>query len=544
MTFYRMNEIKLKIGESRDKIPEHILKRLGRIGRGLKVTEYRIVKQSIDARDKGDIMLVYSVDFAVELRASEIERAAAKAGGEDKLKPKEVILDLPIVEPAKYVLPEKGDESLAGRPVICGFGPCGMFAGLVLASAGYRPIIIERGGAMKERTEKVKLFWEKGELDTECNVQFGEGGAGTFSDGKLTTNIKDPRISKVLEEFVLAGANEEILYKHKPHIGTDVLREVVVNIRKKIISLGGEIYFDTKLSGISCSNGKIDSISVERKASAGGTVRKEIKTDCLVLAIGHSARDTFRMLYEAGVEMTQKPFSIGLRIQHPQSLINKAQYGAGWEKLGLPPAEYKLSYHCRESKRGVYTFCMCPGGEVIAASSEEGRVVTNGMSYNARDGEYANSALLVDVRTSDFESEHPLAGVAFQEKYERLAFENGENYRPPVCTWGEFSKGTGKGENVRACLPLFATESMLEAMPSMARKLRGFDDETSKLFAVESRSSSPVRISRNEAYTSSFDGIYPGGEGAGYAGGIVSAAVDGIKLAEAVITRFAPYCEE
>ncbi|MBO4724870.1 MAG: NAD(FAD)-utilizing dehydrogenase, partial [Firmicutes bacterium] len=234
MTFYRINEIKLKIGEPQDKIPEHILKRLGRLGRGLKVTDYRIVKQSIDARDKGEILIVYSVDFAVERKRGEIERAAAKAGGTENLTPSEVKLDLPVVVPARYELPVSGNEKLSGRPVVCGFGPCGMFAGLILASAGYRPIILERGSSMEKRTEKVSAFWEKGELDTECNVQFGEGGAGTFSDGKLTTNIKDPRIAKVLEEFVLAGANEDIKYRHKPHIGTDVLRGVVVNIRKKI----------------------------------------------------------------------------------------------------------------------------------------------------------------------------------------------------------------------------------------------------------------------------------------------------------------------
>ncbi len=542
MTFYRINEIKLKIGESKDRIPEHILKRLGRAGRGLKITEYRIVKQSIDARDKGEIMLVYSVDFAVERNMAEKERAAAKAGGEERLKASEVVLDLPVVKPAVYALPERGSRKPAGRPVICGFGPCGMFAGLILSSAGYRPIIIERGSSMEKRTEKVRLFWEEGRLDTECNVQFGEGGAGTFSDGKLTTNIKDPRIAKVLEEFVAAGASEEIKYMHKPHIGTDVLRDVVVNIRKKITELGGEIRFDTKLIGINAAGGRLESITLE-KSSDGVKERKDIKTDCLILATGHSARDTMQMLYDSGIEMTQKPFSIGLRIQHPQSLINRAQYGEDWQQMGLPPAEYKLSYHCRESGRGVYTFCMCPGGEVIAASSAEGMTVTNGMSYHARDGECANSALLVDVRTSDYESDHPLAGIRFQEKYERLAFENGAGYKPPVCSWGEFSKGTEKGKKVRACIPEFATQSMLEAMPVMARRLRGFDDKDAQLFAVESRSSSPVRISRNEEYNASVEGIYPGGEGAGYAGGIVSAAVDGIKLAETVISRFAP-CDE
>ncbi len=520
MTFYRINEIKLKIGEPQERIPEHIKKRLGRAGRGLQITDYRIVKESIDARDKGDILIVYSVEFAADAK-----------------------LDLPVAEIAKYELPASGDKKLSGRPVVCGFGPCGMFAGLILASAGFCPIILERGSLMEKRIEKVDAFWKRGELDTECNVQFGEGGAGTFSDGKLTTNIKDPRIAKVLEEFVLAGANEDIKYRHKPHIGTDVLRDVVVNIRKKIETLGGEIIFDARLSDITLEEGasgkSLSSISYVKRSENGGTEERKISTNCLILAIGHSARDTFRMLCEKGMEMQQKAFSIGLRIQHPQILIDRAQYGRPHAKAGLPPAEYKLSYHCKESGRGVYTFCMCPGGEVIAASSAEGCTVTNGMSYHARDGEFANSALLVDVRTSDFGSDHPLAGVEFQEKYEKIAYKNSAGYRPPACSWGEFADCSDAGKRVRECLPAFAIESMLEAMPFMARRLRGFDESSAKLFAVESRSSSPVRIVRNEEFLSSVSGIYPGGEGAGYAGGIVSAAVDGIKLAEAVITRFA-----
>ncbi|MBO4725871.1 MAG: NAD(FAD)-utilizing dehydrogenase, partial [Firmicutes bacterium] len=357
--------------------------------------------------------------------------------------------------------------------------------------------------------------------------------------------IKDPRIAKVLEEFVLAGANEDIKYRHKPHIGTDVLRGVVVNIRKKIESLGGEVIFDARLDDIRFEGQgtarKLKSVSYVKKGEPEET---EITTDCLILAIGHSARDTFRMLFEKGIDMQQKPFSIGLRIRHPQELINEAQYGKNWREMGLPPAEYKLSYHSKETGRGVYTFCMCPGGEVIAASSAKGCTVTNGMSYHARDGEFANSALLVDVRVSDFGSDHPLAGVEFQEKYEHIAYKNGANYKPPTCTWGEFSSGSEIGAKVRECLPTFAAESMMEAMPFMARRLRGFDDRDAMLFAVESRSSSPVRIVRNEEMTASAAGIYPGGEGAGYAGGIVSAAVDGIKLAEAVISRYAKFVEE
>ena len=379
---------------------------------------------------------------------------------------------------------------------------------------------------MQERVRDVQAFWKDDVLNEESNVQFGEGGAGTFSDGKLTTGIKDTRIRKVLEEFRQAGADEEILYKQKPHIGTDKLRGIVVGLRKKIEALGGGILFESKLTGIEVADGRLTGIEVNGE--------RKINCSALVLAIGHSARDTFSMLHANAVQMEQKPFSIGVRIEHPQDLINEAQYGPAWRKYDLPPAEYKLSCRCADD-RGVYTFCMCPGGEVIASASERGKLVINGMSYHARDGKNANSALLVDVRTSDFGSNHPLAGVAFQETYERLAYENaGHTYRPPQTTWGAFARREPEANRVRNSLPEFAVAAIEEAVPRLARKLRGFDFEGAVLRAVETRSSSPVRITRGAHSQSNITGIYPAGEGAGYAGGIMSAAVDGIKAAEAV----------
>ena len=362
-------------------------------------------------------------------------------------------------------------------------------------------------------------------MDEESNVQFGEGGAGTFSDGKLTTGIKDPRIAKVLQMFVAAGADAEILYKHKPHIGTDVLRDVVARLRKEILSKGGQIRFGSKATDFILSDGEIQGVVVNGNET--------IKTNHLILAPGHSSRDTFRMLRDRRISMEQKPFSIGVRIRHPQQLIDKAQYGKPELAKALGPADYKLSHHC-ENGRGVYTFCMCPGGEVIMAASEKGTTVTNGMSYSARNGKYANSGLLVDVRTSDFFSNDVLAGVEFQEKYEKLAFENGN---PPETVWAHFGE---KNDPVAASLPDFAVKAMQEAMPYLARKLRGFNDPNALLTGVETRSSSPVRILRGKDLQSEIKGLYPAGEGAGYAGGIMSAAVDGIKAAEAIAEKRGP----
>lgn len=516
---YRISQIKLALNEPKEVLPKKIKKKLGN---SIKIKEYKIVKESIDARDKGDIKFVYTVDFDVEQRQGTRKIA---------LKP-DLKKNLSIAPDMSYKAPEPGVRELKHRPVIAGFGPCGIFCALILAQQGYRPIVLERGKCVSERAEDVQNFWAGSALNTESNVQFGEGGAGTFSDGKLTTGIKDPRIHKVLSEFVSAGAPEEILYKNKPHIGTDLLRDVVANIREEIIRLGGEIRFSNKLVGIDAPSGKIRAVKVQEVLNGESYT---LETENLVLAIGHSARDTFRYAHELGIQMSAKPFSIGVRIEHPQKMVDEAQYG---KTKGLPPAEYKLSHRC-ENGRGVYTFCMCPGGEVIMSSSQEGGVVTNGMSNHKRDSGTANSGLLVDVRVSDFDGDDALAGVDFQEKYERLAYKNGGGrYAFPKTCWSNFRDGDEDAKAVIDSLPSFAVESIREAMPYLGRKLKGFDDDNAVMKAVETRSSSPVRFFRDDNLQGSIKGLYPAGEGAGYAGGITSAACDGIKVAEKIIEEF------
>jgi len=555
---YRIHQIKLKPGESKEKLPEKILKKLGRSD--LMIQNWKIVRESIDARDKNNIFLVYSVDFMAVFKKNPNKKA--RLASNDKIK-------LEIAPSQVYRLPKPGEAAesaayegigaaadetvtdrctgtprLHSRPVIVGYGPAGMFAALILAQAGYAPIVLERGQNVEKRTESVKKFWEEGVLNPQSNVQFGEGGAGTFSDGKLTTGIKDMRIAKVLTELVRAGAPEDILYKQKPHVGTDILRKVVKSVREEIIRLGGDVRFDTQVMGLVTEGEKLQGLKLASVDESGNYAAEEIlPCEIAVFAVGHSARDTFRMLHESGIQMKQKPFSIGFRIEHPQDLIDRAQYGAPAHSLGLPPAEYKLNHRC-ENGRGVYTFCMCPGGEVVVASSQTGGVVTNGMSYRDRASGTANSALLCDVRVSDFESEAVLAGVEFQEKYERLAFENGGGgYRAPKASWGALRDG--KAPAVENSLPDFAMQAFREAMPYLGRKLNGFDGDDAVVTAVETRSSSPVRFSRDENYEGclgerTLHGFYPCGEGAGYAGGITSAAVDGIRVAESVIRRFLP----
>jgi len=514
-----MHQVRIGVNESKSDLPKKILKKLG--NRDYILTDVEIIKESIDARDKKDIKLVYTVDFRV------VRRQRPKDYIGIPLNPRLHIEEAPDMS---YLEVESGEETLEHPPVIVGFGPCGMFAALTLARRGYRPVVIERGAPVEQRVKDVERFWEEGILDPESNVQFGEGGAGTFSDGKLTTGIKDPRIRKVLEDFVRAGADPEILYKQHPHIGTDVLRTVVKGIREEIIRLGGEVRFHTCFKAVNTKNKNVKSVLVEKDG-----VEEEILTENVILAVGHSARDTFRYLAQRGIKMQQKPFSIGVRIEHPQEMIDRSQYG---DTRGLPPAEYKLAYHC-ENGRGVYTFCMCPGGQVVVASSQEGGIVTNGMSNHARNSGTANSALLVDVRCEDFGSPHPLAGVEFQEKYEKLAFEMaGNTYRAPKTTWGDFRDGREAAKPVTGCLPPFAVESIREAMPALGRKLEGFDRDDAVMTAVETRSSSPVRFARNEKMEGTFGGFYPAGEGAGYAGGIMSAACDGIKAAEKIIGKY------
>ncbi len=508
---YRLSNIKLALDESSNSIPEKITKMYR--DRGMMVTDVDIVKASIDARRKGSIKQVFTVDFSTNR-----------------------ILDLPAPPEGSYREPDSGTEVLRERPVIVGFGPCGMFAALMLAKRGYKPIVLERGYDIDKRIKVVNEFWQRGKLDGECNVQFGEGGAGTFSDGKLTTGIKDERKKIVLREFVGAGANEDILYNSKPHIGTDVLRYMVRNIRHRVEKLGGEVRFDARVNRIIVEEGRIRGVVIQQ-----GYQLKQIHTDTVVLAIGHSSRDTLESLVGSGVEMEQKPFSIGVRIEHPQEVVDRAQYGDDAGDPNLPHAVYNLAHHCKDG-RGVYTFCMCPGGEVVVASSEADMVVTNGMSYRNRASGTANSGLLVDVRTEDFRSSHVLAGVEFQRKYEKKAFqEGGSSYRAPSTTWGEFKNGSEAAKPVTASLPSFAVKAIKEAVPEMGKKLKGFDADSAVLTAVETRSSSPVRILRDENMESNIKGLFPSGEGAGYAGGIMSSAVDGIKTAEEIIKRYAPF---
>lgn len=696
---YRIHQIKLKLGESTDCLPQKILKLIG--NRELLISEWHIVKESIDARDKKHIRLVYSVDFTAVYKKNPKKQARLAANPKLKLEEAPNLVYVPAVyegetcaaedenraeepstprsfhenrsgikenenraeeplPPARQALkPERKLQQdknlptsqtetpqprsgmpeplpsarvLRDRPIIVGFGPAGMFAALILAQAGLRPLVLERGQEVDARTASVERFWREGTLNEQSNVQFGEGGAGTFSDGKLTTGIKDVRIRKVLEEFVAAGAPKEIIYKQKPHIGTDVLRLVVKNIREEIKRLGGEVRFNTLVEDLRVEDGRVSGVicaqdGAETDHESGAQPQEQncgdlapklaqnsedsrgIPTRCIpcqtvIFAMGHSARDTFRRLRARGIAMSQKPFSVGVRIEHPQDMIDIAQYGAPGRELGLPPADYKLSWRC-ENGRGVYTFCMCPGGKVVIASSQAGGVVTNGMSYHDRASGIANSALLCDVRTSDFGSDDVLAGVIFQEKLEHQAFlAGGSSYAPPRCTWGELRNG--QAPQVESCLPNFAVAALREAMPHLGRKLHGFDNPDAMVTAVETRSSSPVRFARNADYegicsaaagtarskfagtprhaadavmldasthetgistnaphyaadavpcensmttvgnvtgpadAKTLIGFYPCGEGAGYAGGIMSAAVDGIRIAETIIRKWKP----
>ncbi len=492
------------------------------------ISSLQIHKRSLDARKKPKLSWVYTVD--VSLRKG--ERQLVK-----QLRNKKITYE----EPYYYKVP-KCDST--HRPVVVGFGPAGIFAALVLSLAGLKPIVLERGQPVEQRCSHVAAFRNGGVLNTESNIQFGEGGAGTFSDGKLNTGTKNERIRWVLHQLVKAGAQEDILYDAKPHVGTDVLCQVVRNLRNRILSLGGEIRFGAKLTALDTQGNRLSGIRYEQEG-------REVSLPCeeLILAIGHSARDTYRYLYEKGIAMEQKPFSMGVRIEHKQSAVDLAQYGAPRSK-GIPPGDYKLSVHLPDGN-SAYTFCMCPGGEVVAAASQEGRVVTNGMSYSDRGGDNANSALLVTLKPQDFPSPHPLSGMFWQEEIEEKAFLlGGGNYHAPAQTVGDFlaqrpSASLGEVQpsytpGVTLCdlcdlYPEKITSTLRQAILALDRQLKGFADPGAILTAPETRSSAPVRILRNEAMTASLQGLYPSGEGAGYAGGIVSAAVDGILSAEALI---------
>ena len=486
------------------------------------ILEWHIVKKSIDARKKDDVHYNYSIDLKL--------KNEYKYKKFDKVKEQK----LPCI---------KSNDLNYKKVIVIGCGPSGLFSALTLIQNGIKPIVIEQGSPVEEREKQVEIFRKTGKLDTLSNVQFGEGGAGTFSDGKLTTGIHSPFCKKVLEEFVNFGAPEEILYLSKPHIGTDKLIQVIKNMREYIISKGGKFLFNTKIIDFYINDNKISSVICQDKNST-----YEINTSHVILAIGHSSRDTFKKLYERDIKMEKKNFSIGVRIEHLQEDINRAQYGNS--KLNLPPSSYKLSYHLSNG-RSCYTFCMCPGGVVIASSSEENTIVTNGMSNFLRDGKNANSALLVNVTPDDFKSTSPLAGIYFQKDLEEKAFKlGGKNYFAPIQRVEDFlndrkSEFIGKVKpsylpgvtlsNLQEILPDFVTSTLKQSIPYFDTKLKGFANPDAILTGLETRSSSPVKILRNENLVSNISGIYPCGEGAGYAGGIMSAAVDGIKCAIAVL---------
>ncbi len=495
-----------------------------------KVKEAFVYRVSIDAR-RGRITQVYTV----VLEGIENEQRLAEQLNDPQIRFRKADEFKPVI----------GKEKLKNRPVVIGFGPAGLFAAYILAKYGYAPIVIERGDKIDERDKRVDDFYNGGSLDVNSNIQFGEGGAGTYSDGKLTTRINDSRCDEVLKILVRFGAPKEICTQAKPHIGTDVLKNVVRAMREEIIRLGGDVKFRTSLTGINTQNGSLVSIQTEKG---------EIVCQQAVLAIGHSARDTFKMLNKDGIYLEPKPFSVGVRIEHLQNKINHALYGNAADKLKLPPAEYNLSH--RENNRACYSFCMCPGGHVVAAQSEQNTVVTNGMSYHARNGINANSALAVSVDPSDFADGTPLSGIDFQRKIERAAFLTTGGYKAPCQKVADFfenrrSKSCGEVKptypigveygRVADCLPDFVTEQLKIGIRIFGRKIRGFDDKDALLTAPETRTSSPVRIVRGEdLYSLTAHGLIPTGEGAGYAGGIMSAAVDGVRAASRILEQYAP----
>ncbi|PTP81103.1 NAD(P)/FAD-dependent oxidoreductase [Vibrio splendidus] len=530
----RLTEIKLPLDHEESAIQDAIEAKLGI--NADQVLSFNIFKRGYDARKKSKILLIYTLDVLVENEAELLEQFISDP-------------HVKVTPDMEYKFVAKAVENQTERPVVIGFGPCGLFAGLVLAQMGFNPIIVERGKEVRERTKDTFGFWRKRTLNTESNVQFGEGGAGTFSDGKLYSQVKDPKHygRKVIEEFVAAGAPEEILYVSKPHIGTFKLVTMIEKMRASIIELGGEIRFSTRVDDVHMEDGQITGLTLSNG--------EEIKTRHVVLAVGHSARDTFEMLHERGVYMEAKPFSVGFRIEHKQAMIDEARFGKNAGNPILGAADYKLVHHCKNG-RTVYSFCMCPGGTVVAATSEEGRVVTNGMSQYSRAERNANSAIVVGI---DPERDYPgdaLAGIRLQRELESAAYVlGGENYDAPAQKIGDFLKGRDPSEigevkpsftpgihltDISKALPDFAIEAIREAIPAFEKKIKGFSTPDGLLTGVETRTSSPVCIKRGKDYQSiNLKGFFPAGEGAGYAGGILSAGIDGIKAAEALALSMA-----
>lgn len=530
----RINQLKLPITHSREELLKKAAKTL-KIGIS-QIEEFTIIRQSLDARKKPELFFVYSVDCKVKQ-----EKQILK-----KVNNNNVMLS----DTVYYRFPKSGTEPLKNRPVIVGFGPAGLFCGYMLAKAGYQPLILERGQAVEERQKTVDTFWKNGILDPESNVQFGEGGAGTFSDGKLNTLIKDKdgRGREVMRIFHEMGAPEEILYQQKPHLGTDVLVNIVRNMRKQIEVFGGEIRFSSKMTDIQLKNQKVTGVVVNDS--------EYIPCEVLILAPGHSARDTFEMLVRRGVSMSAKSFAVGVRIEHPQKMINISQYGRE-EVHELGAASYKLT-HTADNGHGIYSFCMCPGGHVVNASSEDGHLAVNGMSYQKRDSENANSALIVTITPEDYASygdadtPEALYGIKFQRALEKKAFDAGKG-AIPVQIFEDYKenretkqfggikpcmKGDYTLSNVRSIFPAFIGDAIEEGITAFGKKIKGYDRGDAVISGVESRSSSPVRIIRNATLESEISGFYPCGEGAGYAGGITSAAIDGIKVAEAIAKKY------
>lgn len=540
----KITQLKLSLKHTEEDLKKAVCKAL-RV-KETQIQSIRLLKKSIDARKKNDIKYIYAVDVALNIDRKAEQMLVKKAKNQN----------ITISDTVFYSFMPTGTKTMKERPVVIGTGPAGLFCAYMLAKNGYRPIVVERGESVDERVQTVERFWTENKLNKESNVQFGEGGAGTFSDGKLNTLVKDEfgRGKKVLEIFVEHGAPEEIEYLNKPHIGTDQLRGIVKGMREEIIAMGGEVRFSTKVTDFIIEENELKAVELNHS--------ELLPCELAIVAIGHSARDTFEMIYKRGLDISQKSFAIGVRAEHEQKLISQAMYGDSYEML--PTADYKVT-HKASNGRGVYSFCMCPGGFVVNSSSEEGHLVVNGMSNYHRDERNANSAIIVTVTPADFANDaelvskfgakYPLLGMEYQRKWEKKAFEEGESF-VPVQRFGDLLrkqksgkigkirpnlKGEYRFADLNNCLPEEVIETIIEGMQAFDRRIPGFADEDVILEGVETRTSSPIRIHRNEEFVANIAGMYPCGEGAGYAGGITSAAIDGIKVYEAIAKQYQPF---